>query len=115
MGAYQTDSVTRAFAPLKLCAVSIWRAGLKYVFWALLPVGTASIVPYSSHWTELSIRVAGACLRGWGLINIVVGVNRTRTSNFIGGTKTPEHNLVLPSKAHISIHGGLTAMGQAAA
>lgn len=63
---------------LRLCAMWAWRAWLKYVVWALLPIAIFSAIPYLSHWTELSIRVAGVGLQGCGLLGIVAGVIRTR-------------------------------------
>ncbi|WP_429535932.1 hypothetical protein [Paraburkholderia youngii] len=56
----------------------MWRTGLKYVFWALLPIAVCSLIPISRHFTDLSIRIAGAGLQGWGLLYIVIGIARTR-------------------------------------
>lgn len=78
MAAYEFDIVRRTFVWLRLCTKWAWRAGLKYVCWALLPIIIFSAIPYWSHWTELSIRIAGACLQGCGLTGIVAGVVRTR-------------------------------------
>lgn len=55
-----------------------WRTGLKYPFWALLPVGICSLIPIVQQWADLSIRIAGAGLQFWGLLYIVIGIARTR-------------------------------------
>jgi len=78
MAAYQFRRIRLTFLWLRLCAMWAWRAWLKYVVWALLPIAIFSAIPYLSHWTELSIRVAGVCLQGCGLLGIVAGVIRTR-------------------------------------
>jgi hypothetical protein len=78
MAAYQFRRIRLTFLWLRLCVMWAWRAWLKYVAWALLPIAFFSAIPYLSHWTELSIRVAGVCLQGCGLLGIVAGVIRTR-------------------------------------
>jgi hypothetical protein len=74
----QFDRVRLTFLWFRLCGLWAWRAGLKFAFWALLPVGAFSAIPMLSHWTEFSVRIAGALLQGAGLLGIVVGVTRTR-------------------------------------
>jgi hypothetical protein len=78
MVVYQSRRIRLTFIWLRLCAVWAWRAWFKYVVWALLPIAIFSAIPYLGHWTELSIRVAGVCLQGCGLLGIVAGVIRTR-------------------------------------
>jgi len=78
MAAYLSRRIKLTSLWLRLCAMWAWQAWLKYVVWALLPIAIFSSIPYLSHWTELSIRVAGVCLQGCGLLGIVVGVTRTR-------------------------------------
>ena len=78
MAAYLSRRIKLTFLWLRLCAMWAWQAWLKYVVWALLPIAIFSAIPYFSHWTEVSIRIAGVCLQGCGLLGIVVGVTRTR-------------------------------------
>jgi hypothetical protein len=89
MATHLSRRIKLTFLWLRLCAIWAWRALLKYAVWALLPIAIFSAIPYLSHWTELSIRVAGFCLQVCGLLGIVAGVVRTRRQ--FGLPSVPEY------------------------